>query len=78
MTFTGAWLSLNKAYSSHYHVRNQEKDRYKLIFTRMLLGAQVKPLQAFTLTIRYNSRMDCDNVTGGVKSSWTRCERSTW
>ena len=67
ITHRGAWISLNAAYSKHYHARNQEKTRFALAFADLLSAADVPWLAAFELMLRYNSRMDADNTIGGVK-----------
>ena len=65
--FKGKWLSINAAYSKHYHQRNKVKKEYQATFTQLLTEAQIKPLSAFRIHLRYNSRMDLDNTVAGLK-----------
>lgn len=66
-TFRGQWLSINAAFSKHYHQRNLEKNKYKELFIQLLQTNPIPRLQAFTLEIEYNSRMDADNLCAGSK-----------
>lgn len=66
-TYQGQWLSINAAYSKHFQQRNKVKNQYKELFKPLLLEAQIPPLEAFTLHLAYNSRMDADNTTAGTK-----------
>jgi len=66
-TYSGAWLSLNAVYSTHRWLRIKEKNIWKEKFSIILADVEIPALEAFKLHIRYNSRMDCDNLTGGSK-----------
>ena len=67
ITFHGRWLSLNQVYSKNRYLATQVKNDWKTTFTRMFQEAQIKPFTTFRLWVRYNSRMDADNLTGGTK-----------
>lgn len=61
-------FSLNKLYEGgHWTRRNNLKQSWKLIFTEAIQRSGATKLPKYTLTIRYNSRLDPSNVTGMLK-----------
>jgi len=66
ITYEGQGLSWNDIYANSgknaWKIRKSLVDKYKKIFTILLLEAKMSWLEAFDLTIEYNSRHDCDNV----------------
>jgi len=61
-------FSLNKLYEGgHWTRRNSLKQKWKLIFTEAIQASGATKLPMYTLTIRYNSRLDPSNVTGMLK-----------
>lgn len=67
ITYSGKWLSINQAYNTHWTKAKKIKDTLKLHFTYLIKEAKIKPLSSFTLNLRYNSRLDADNTTAGLK-----------
>lgn len=63
-THSGPVPSNNKAYSGmHWTKRKALADKWHLVFGSYLRAAGVKPMERFTLHLRYNSRHDCDNLS---------------
>ena len=61
-------FSLNALYEGgHWSRRNKLKQSWKMIFTEAIQKSGATRLPMYTLTIRYNSRLDPSNVTGMLK-----------
>jgi hypothetical protein len=67
LTHHGQWLSLNQVYGKSRWLASVAKNEWKTTFTRMFTEAGISPFLTFKITIRYNSRMDADNVVAGNK-----------
>ena len=66
--YTGKLISNNQFYSGlHWAVRNKIKNEYREVFSDLLLTNRVSAFEKFDLTMRYNSRHDCDNLIATVK-----------
>lgn len=64
LTFTGEIVSDNIFYESrHWTVRNGIKNKYKKIYTILLLEAKVKAMSEISLVVRYNTNHDVDNTS---------------
>ncbi len=60
-TYSGPWLSTNVYYNYHYQVRSKVKNQWKQYFRTQLAALDIPHLSAFTVELRYNSRLDLDN-----------------
>ena len=68
ITYTGKWVSLNAYYQSrHWAVRNKLKNEWKEKFGWLLKEAGVQWMDAFCVSVKFNSRLDTENVIGGLK-----------
>jgi hypothetical protein len=68
VTYTGQGISLNMFYAGgHWSERSKVKTKFKNIFTILFLQAKIKPLEQFTISLVYNSRLDPDNVVAMAK-----------
>lgn len=67
LTYTGQWLSLNQVYSKNRYLASVAKNEWKATFTRMFTEAKIQPFTTFRVSMRYNSRMDCENTVAGLK-----------
>jgi len=73
--YKGEAVSLNHYKSKHWKDLKKLIDPIKQTFTLLILEARLKPLRWFELTVRHNTRLDMDNVTGSVKP-FVDCLRS--
>jgi hypothetical protein len=63
ITYQGEIVSSNAFYSSkHWSFRSAAKNKFKEIFTILLLQARVKKFSEFSLELEYRSKHDVDNV----------------
>lgn len=66
--YKGPLVSSNKFYAGvHWTQRAKLKDDYALVFNDLLKKAKVKKFTEFSLTMRFNSRHDVDNVVATAK-----------
>lgn len=66
--YDGPLVSNNKFYAGvHWKVRNNIKDKYRLVFTSLLNKKDIEPFEKFSLKMRFNSRHDVDNVVATAK-----------
>lgn len=69
--YKGQGISWNDIYANSgknaWMVRKSIVDKYKKIFTILLLEAKLPWLEEYEVTLRYNSRHDADNAGANVK-----------
>ncbi len=64
LQYTGEIVSDNVFYEArHWTVRNGLKNKYKKIYTILLLEAKVQQMSEIALVIRYNTNHDVDNTS---------------
>lgn len=72
ITYKGKnWLSRNVVDSIHWTKRKKIKELFWLELDLKPLG---EPMTEFKVKVRYNSRFDVDNVTGGLKMLIDDCK----
>lgn len=63
-SYSGPVVSNNATYAGmHWSKRKATTDKWHGIFGKLLVAAGVQPMQRFTLSLRYNSRHDVDNLS---------------
>jgi hypothetical protein len=62
IVYEGKITSLNDTSGQGWYTRNKAVNKFKDIFTILMLEAKFKKIDRFRLDVRYNSRHDCDNV----------------
>jgi len=68
VVYTGKAISLNDFYSQgHWSSRNATKNKFKKIFSILMLEAKFKKVDRFKLDVLFNSRHDTDNIVGMTK-----------
>lgn len=66
--YSGKGVSLNDFYSqAHWSTRNNIKDEYGSIFSKLIQDANMEFINEYSLVIFYNSRLDPSNVSGTIK-----------
>jgi len=79
ITYKGQAPSLNDIYgSSNWRVRKGLVDKYKKIFTILLLERNPPKYEKYKVSIFYNSRHDCDNVVGAVGKILNDTLKTKW
>ena len=68
LEYDGSLFSLNDLYAAgHWRTRASLKKKYRKIFGELIQSYKLESLNKFSLVIFYNSRHDCDNITGMEK-----------
>jgi hypothetical protein len=71
ITYSGKGVSWNDIYGSSgknaWKVRKTIVDKYKKIFTYLILEAKLPWIDTFKITLFYNSRLDPDNCGANLK-----------
>lgn len=62
--YMGKVVSNNKTYSGmHWAKRNALTDHWHGVFRQLFVAAGLQPMQKFSLSLRFNSRHDVDNLS---------------
>jgi len=67
ITFEGKWVSSNQLRNNHWRKNQGLKESFRKTFCVLLEEAGMSWMERFGITVYYNSRLDTDNVTGGLK-----------
>lgn len=67
LTYTGKQISNNQMKSLHWRNLKKLIDPVKLQMLALVKNAKLPKMEAIHLTVRFNSRLDCDNVSATVK-----------
>jgi hypothetical protein len=66
--YDGKIPSLNDIYAGkHWSFRSAKKNKFRDIFSLLLLEAGVKWMDEYRIDLEYNSRLDADNVIMAIK-----------
>jgi len=67
ITYTGQQISNNQMKSLHWRELKKVIDPVKLKMFALVRNAKLPKINTMHLLVRYNSRLDCDNVSATVK-----------
>lgn len=67
IVFEGKWASSNELRNNHWRKNQNLKESFRKKFLILLAKAKVEWMERFEIDVLYNSRLDTDNVGGGLK-----------
>lgn len=69
ITYSGQGISLNDWYGGNggWYKRKNLKDKYSLIFSKLLSEKDIPEIHQFTMGLTFNSRHDTDNTVAMLK-----------